>query len=141
MKNILLEFKKFALRGNVIDLAVGIIIGASFNGVVKSLVDDVLLPPIGWILGRVDFSNLYISLSKTHYDSLAAAKSAGIATINYGLFINTMISFLVTAWAVFILVRLINRLQEDKDKEEEAKKPATPEDILLLRDIRDSLKK
>lgn len=140
MKNIIKEFKKFALRGNAIDLAVGIVIGAAFNSVVRSIVDDIIMPPIGWIFGKVDFSGLYINLTMVDYDSLAAAKAAGAPTINYGLFINSLISFLITAWAVFILVKLINKLQ-DKEKEKPKGETSSPEDIVLLREIRDSLAK
>jgi large conductance mechanosensitive channel len=104
------EFKEFALRGSVIDMAVGIIVGAAFNGVVKSLVDNVIMPPIGVLLGRVDFSDLFINLSRNQYPSLDAAKKAGAATIAYGVFINTVINFIIVAFAVFILVRQINRL-------------------------------
>ncbi len=125
----------------MIDLAVGIIIGAAFNSVVKSLVDDIIMPPIGWMLGKVDFSDLYLNLSRTTYESLSVAKEAGAPTINYGLFLTNILSFLVTAWAVFILVKIINRLHDKKDEEEKQAKPATPEDIQLLREIRDSLKK
>ena len=104
------EFRDFAMRGNVIDLAVGIIIGAAFGKIVTSLVNDILMPPIGIILGKVDFSNLFINLSGKPYDSLAAAKAAGAATINYGIFINNIIDFLIVAFAVFLLVRHVNRL-------------------------------
>jgi large conductance mechanosensitive channel len=103
------EFKEFAMRGNMIDLAVGIIIGAAFGDVVKSLVNDVIMPPIGRLLGRVDFSSLYINLTSTHYDSLAAAKDAGAATLNYGAFITTVINFLIIALAVFLMIKQINR--------------------------------
>jgi large conductance mechanosensitive channel len=102
------EFRDFAMRGNVLDLAVGIIIGAAFGKIVSSLVDDVLMPPLGLVLGRVDFSSLFISLTGQHYDSIAAAKAAGAATLNYGLFINAVVNFLIVAFAVFILVRQIN---------------------------------
>lgn len=104
------EFRDFALRGSVIDMAVGIIVGAAFNGVVKSLVDNVIMPPIGLLLGRVDFSNLFINLSMTQYPNLDAAKKAGAATIAYGLFVNTVINFVIVAFAVFLLVRQINRM-------------------------------
>nr|MBC7245578.1 large-conductance mechanosensitive channel protein MscL [Chloroflexota bacterium] len=113
------EFKKFAMRGSVIDLAVGFIMGAAFNKIVTSLVNDVLMPPIGLLLGKVDFSNLYINLSGQHYDSLAEAQAAGAATLNYGLFINTIIEFAVVAFALFLLVRQINRMQR-------AAEPTTP---------------
>jgi large conductance mechanosensitive channel len=104
------EFREFAMRGNVIDLAVGIIIGAAFGKIVSSLVDDMLMPPLGLLLGKVDFASLFISLSGTHYDSIAAAKAAGAATLNYGLFINAVVNFAIVAFAVFILVRYLNRL-------------------------------
>ncbi len=104
------EFKTFAMRGNVLDMAVGIIIGAAFGQIVTSFVADIMMPPIGRLLGHVDFSNLFISLSETHYDTIAAAKAAGAATINYGLFLNTIINFLIVAFAVFLLVRQVNRL-------------------------------
>ncbi len=110
------EFKEFAMRGNVIDMAVGIIIGAAFGTIVTSLVADVLMPPIGLLLGSIDFANLFIVLKEGAkaagpYASLAAAKAAGAVTINYGFFINTVISFVIVAFAVFLLVRSINRLK------------------------------
>ena len=103
------EFKEFAMRGSVLDLAVGVIIGAAFGKVVSSLVDDVIMPPIGRLLGHVDFSNLFINLSDKSYESLAAAKTAGAPTLNYGNFLNTIISFLIVAFAVFLLVRSVNK--------------------------------
>ena len=106
--NILKEFRDFAARGNVVDLAVGVIIGAAFGKIVTSLVNDVIMPPIGLVLGHVDFSNLFFSLSG-HYDSLAAAKQAGAPTINYGMFINNVIDFLIVAFVIFIMVKQINR--------------------------------
>jgi large conductance mechanosensitive channel len=106
---VLKEFKAFALRGNVLDLAVGVIIGAAFGKVVSSLVDDVIMPPLGSVIGHVDFSSLFINLSSTHYDTLAQAKAASAPTLNYGIFINTIINFLIVAFAIFILVRAVNR--------------------------------
>jgi len=103
------EFKEFAMRGNVLDMAVGIIIGAAFGQIVTSFVQDILMPPIGRLLGHVDFSNLFVSLTGGHYDTVAAAKAAGAATLNYGLFLNTVINFLIVAFAVFLLVRQVNR--------------------------------
>ena len=103
------EFKEFAMRGSVLDLAVGVIIGAAFGKVVSSLVDDVIMPPIGRLLGHVDFSNLFINLSDKPYESLAAAKTAGAPTLNYGNFLNTIINFLIVAFAVFLLVRSVNK--------------------------------
>lgn len=138
------EFKAFIMRGNVIDLAVGMVVGTAFSGIVKSLVDDVIMPPIGLILGGVDFSNLFITLKAgadapaNGYATLAAAQAAGAVTLNIGLFINTVISFLIIATAIFAVIKSIGKLQ--KTAPEEA--PAEPsEEILLLREIRDSLKK
>lgn len=134
------EFKKFAMRGNVVDMAVGIIIGASFGSIVKSLVDDVIMPPIGLLLGNVDFSNMFLVLKEgttpEPYASIAAAKAVGAVTLNYGLFINSVVSFTIVAFAVFLLIRSLNKL-----KHEEPPAVVTPEDVLLLREIRDSLKK
>ncbi len=117
------EFKEFAMRGNVVDMAVGIIIGAAFGTIVKSLVDDVIMPPIGLLLGNVDFSNLFAVVREgsvtAPYATLAAAREAGAVTINYGVFINTIISFLIVAFCVFLIIRNINRLK----KEEEAPPP------------------
>jgi large conductance mechanosensitive channel len=116
---ILEEFKEFALRGNVVDMAVGIIIGAAFGTIVRSLVDDVIMPPIGLLLGNVDFSNLFLLLkggtAPGPYPTLADAKNAGAVTINLGMFINTIISFLIIALAVFLLVRVLNRLRREKE--------------------------
>ena len=111
------EFKEFIMRGNVIDMAVGIIIGAAFGTIIKSLVDDVIMPPIGLLLGNVDFSNLFIVIREGKvagaFDTLAAAKAAGAITVNYGVFINTIISFLIVAFAVFMLIRSVNKLKRE----------------------------
>jgi large conductance mechanosensitive channel len=115
------EFKEFAMKGNVVDMAVGIIIGAAFGGIVTSLVNDILMPPIGLLLGKVDFSNLFIVLKGDTYPTLAAAKQAGATTLNYGLFVNTVINFLIVAFAVFLMVRQVNRLRR-----EPAPVPAAP---------------
>jgi large conductance mechanosensitive channel len=104
------DFKAFIARGNVVDLAVGVVIGAAFGKITASLVSDVIMPPIGLILGKVDFSNLYIDLSGKEYPSLAAAKAAGAPTINYGLFINAIVDFLIVAFVIFLLVRLVQKL-------------------------------
>ncbi|MCB1802093.1 MAG: large conductance mechanosensitive channel protein MscL [Gammaproteobacteria bacterium] len=138
------EFKKFAMRGNVVDMAVGIIIGGAFGTIVKSLVDDVIMPPIGLLLGGVDFTDLFLTLKEGTtagpYASLAAAQEAGAVTLNAGLFVNSVISFIIVAFAVFMLIKGMNNLQKKEEKKEEA--PAEPpEDIVLLREIRDSLKK
>jgi large conductance mechanosensitive channel len=107
------EFKEFAIRGNVMDLAVAVVIGAAFGKIVTSFVSDVLMPPIGRVLGRVDFSNLFIDLSGQYHSTLAEAKAGGAATINYGLFVNTVIDFLVVAFAVFLIVRQVNRMRAE----------------------------
>ena len=126
------EFKTFAMRGNVIDMAVGIIIGAAFGKIVDSLVKDIIMPPLGWVLGRVDFSKLYLVMPNyqgkfIHYKSIEDAHAAGAVTINYGLFINTLISFLIVAFAVFLLIKSINKLtcinaKKTKDNETETTK-------------------
>ena len=105
------EFREFIRRGNVIDLAVAVVIGVAFGKIVTSFVDDILMPPIGVALGNVDFSNLFINLSGKEYPSVAAAKAAGAATLNYGIFINTILNFIIIAFAVFLIVRQINRMQ------------------------------
>jgi large conductance mechanosensitive channel len=105
------EFKEFAMRGSVLDMAIGIIIGAAFGRIVSSAVNDILMPPIGLLLGKVDFSNLYINLSGGSFGSLAEAKSAGAATINYGLFINGIIDFVIVAFVIFLMIRWINRMK------------------------------
>ncbi|HEY7715869.1 MAG TPA: large-conductance mechanosensitive channel protein MscL [Candidatus Binatia bacterium] len=105
------EFKEFIMRGNVVDLAVAVVIGAAFGRIVTSFVEDILMPPIGLLLGNVDFSNLFINLSGKDYDSIAAAKAAGAATLNYGIFINNIINFLIIAFAVFLIIRQINRMK------------------------------
>jgi large conductance mechanosensitive channel len=130
------EFRDFAVRGNVIDMAVGIIIGAAFGTIVKSLVSDVIMPPIGLLLGNVDFTDLFITLSGQSQPTLEAAKKAGAVTLNYGAFINTVISFIIVAFCVFLLVKQMNRLK----KKEEEKPAAPPKQEVLLEEIRDLLK-
>ncbi len=135
------EFKEFAVRGNVVDMAVGIIIGGAFGTIVQSLVKDILMPPIGLLLGGVDFSDLFLVLKGDGpYATVADASADGAVTINYGLFANNVISFVIVAFAVFLLVKAINRLRR---QQAEAPTPPTapPEDILLLREIRDALEK
>ena len=138
------EFREFAVRGNVVDMAVGIIIGAAFGKIVDSLVKDLIMPPIGLLLGKVDFSNLFAVLREGAqagpYLSVEAAQKAGAVTFNYGVFVNTVISFVIVAFAVFLLIRVINRLKREEEKKP-AEPPATPEEVVLLREIRDSLKK
>jgi len=133
------EFRTFIARGNVVDLAVGIIMGVAFTAVVNSLVKDVVMPPVGAILGGVDFSEYYVNLSGAEYASLAAAQEAGAATINYGVFINTVINFLIVSLVVFFLVRSLNRLRRKQD-EAPAAAPPPPRGEVLLEEIRDLLK-
>jgi large conductance mechanosensitive channel len=133
------EFKEFAMKGSVIDLAVGVIIGAAFGKIVTSLVEDVINPVLGMLTGRVDFSNLYINLSGKDYASYADAKKAGAAVIGYGMFLNAAIQFLIMALIIFMMVRFINRLR----RTEPAPAPVPPEpnrEEVLLTDIRDILK-
>lgn len=113
------EFKEFIMRGNVLDLAVAVIIGAAFGSIVTSFVNDIIMPPIGLLLGNVDFSNLFINLSATPYQSLAEAQNAGAPTINYGLFLNTIINFLIIALAIFLMIKAANRFQKPKEAPEE----------------------
>jgi large conductance mechanosensitive channel len=127
------EFREFISRGNVIDLAVGIIVGAAFTAIVNSLVSDILMPPLGFLLGGIDFSNYFIDLSGGNYPALKAAQDAGAATINYGLFINAVIKFLIVSFAVFLLVRQVNRFRQ-------VKSAAKPVQEKLLEEIRDLLK-
>lgn len=130
------EFRDFAIRGNVIDMAVGIIIGAAFGTIVKSLVSDVIMPPIGLLLGNVDFNDFFVTLSGPAQPTLEAAKKAGAVTLNYGAFINTVISFIIVAFCVFLLVKQMNRLK----KKEEEKPAVPPKQEVLLEEIRDLLK-
>ena len=134
------EFKAFAMRGNVVDMAVGIIIGAAFGRIVSSFVNDVVMPPIGLLMGNLDFSNLFINLSGESFSSLAAAEEAGAPVIKYGLFVNNVLDFVIVALAIFFVIRAMNKM---KKAEEEAPPPAPPEpsdEVKLLTEIRDSLK-
>lgn len=133
--SVLKEFREFALKGNVVDLAVGVIIGAAFNGIVQSLVNDVIMPPIGWITGGLDFSDLVISLPP----SPLSPADTELVTINYGKFITTLISFLIVAWVIFWVVKIINRLK--RTQEADSKVAEEPANVKLLTEIRDLLKK
>ena len=130
------EFRDFAMRGNVIDLAVGIIIGAAFTGVVNSLVNDIIMPPIGFVMNGIDFSNFFVVLKGDDYASLKAAKDAGAVTVNYGVFLNAVINFMIVAFAVFLLVKQVNRFRKQAPAEPPA--PTTSEKLLM--EIRDALK-
>jgi large conductance mechanosensitive channel len=131
------EFRAFISRGNVIDLAIGIIIGAAFTTIVNSLVKDIIMPPVGLVTGGVDFSNIFITLSGGSYATLAEAQAAGAATLNVGLFLNAVVNFLIVAMAIFILVKQINRFQR---QQEQAAPPPPPRSEALLEEIRDLLK-
>lgn len=134
------EFKEFAMKGNVMDLAIGLVLGVAFKDIVTSLVNDIIMPPVGLLLGGVDFSNLFVALDGVAYESIDAAKEAGAAVITYGVFVNTIINFIIIAFAIFIVVKQLNRLK----KQEEEAPPADPEpsnEEKLLTEIRDALKK
>ena len=138
------EFKKFIMRGNVVDLAVGVIIGASFGKIVGSLVEDIIMPPLGLIVGKVDFSNFFIPLSSTDgktFNTIAEAKAAGVSTWNIGMFGNVMFQFLLVAFAIFFfIVKPLNALKKKEDAQKEATPPAPPREQVLLEEIRDLLK-
>lgn len=139
------EFKKFIMRGNVLDMAVGIVIGAAFGTIVKSLVEDLIMPPVGLLMGGIDFTNIYTVIkegaSAAPYATLEAAKEAGAITVNWGLFLNTIISFLIVAFAIFMVVRGVNKMQEAAMKAEEEEESEPPVQEVLLGEIRDLLKK
>ena len=142
------EFKEFAMKGNFVDMAVGIVIGASFSTIVKSLVDDIIMPAVGVVTGGVDFSNLFFVLKDSaegaSYSTLAAAQEAGAVTINYGLFINALVTFVIVAFALFLVIKGINKANQAMAEEEQAKEeaPAEPSDeIKLLTEIRDALQR
>lgn len=132
------EFKEFALRGNVVDMAVGIIIGAAFTTIVKSMVDDIIMPPIGVVTGGADFSNMFVALNGEHYDSLAQARQAGAPTVNFGVFINNVISFMIVAFVLFMAIKGMNELRR-KQEEEPATEPPPSQEVQLLQQIRDAL--
>ena len=138
--SIVKEFRDFAVRGNVVDMAVGIIIGASFGKIVSSFVGDVVMPPIGVLIGGVDFSNLFIDLSGGEYASLAAAEAAGAPLIKYGVFINTVLDFMIVAFAIFMVIKGMNTMKK-KEEEKPAEPPKPSEEVELLKEIRDALRK
>ena len=131
------EFKEFAMRGNVVDLAVGVVIGAAFTAIVNSLVKDIITPPLGWATGGIDFTNFFVVLKGGAFATLADAQKAGAVTINYGVFLNAILSFIIVAFCLFLLMRQINRLVA---RPVPAAPTAPPEDVVLLREIRDLLK-
>jgi large conductance mechanosensitive channel len=137
------EFREFAMRGNVVDLAVGVVIGAAFGKIVDSLVKDIIMPPLGFLIGKVDFTNMFVTLAdgKTAgpYNTLKVAQDAGAVTMNLGMFFNSLISFIIVAFAIFMVVKAMNKLNRKPETPAEA--PVTPEEVVLLREIRDALKK
>jgi len=133
------EFREFAMRGNVVDLAVGIILGAAFTTIVNSLVNDLIMPPLGLLIGGLDFSNFFLTLKGGSYPTPEAAKAAGAVTLNYGLVINAVLRFVIVAFAIFILVKQINRLRWQQAEQAPAAPPEPPRQELLLAEIRDLL--
>jgi large conductance mechanosensitive channel len=140
MKKMMNEFKEFAMRGSVLDLAVGVVIGAAFGRIVTSFVNDILMPPLGVLTGTVDFSNRFVNLGSGEYATLAEAQAAGAATLNYGLFINAIINFLIVAFAVFLLIKQVNKLQKKAEAKKSDAPAEPPADVQLLMEIRDVLK-
>ena len=134
------EFKEFAVKGNVMDMAIGIIIGAAFGTIIKSLVADIIMPVVGLLLGNVDFTNVFITLHGETHATLEAAKEAGAVTMNIGVFINALIAFLIVAWCMFIVVKAMNKLKREEEAAP-AEPPAPPRSEVLLEEIRDALKK
>lgn len=139
---IIKEFKEFAVKGNVVDLAVAVVIGAAFGRIVTSLVNDIIMPPIGFLMGGLDFSSLFVTLGDGEYASLAEATAAGAATVNYGVFINTVLNFLIVAWALFVVIRTMNRLKRRSEEVPATapEPPPKPRQEVLLEEIRDALR-
>ncbi len=138
MKGFVGEFKEFLLKGNVMDMAVGFMFGAAFATVVKSLVNNVVMPPIGLLMGKVDFSQLFVNLGSGNFDTLKAAEEAGAPVIKYGVFINDVISFVILGLVIFLMVKAVNRMKREEPKEEE--EPKKSDEVLILEEIRDALR-
>ena len=134
------EFKAFAMRGNVVDMAVGIIIGAAFGRIVSSFVNDVVMPPLGQLIGGLDFSNLFVTLGEGAYESLAAAEEAGAPVIKYGLFINNVLDFLIVAFVIFLAIKGMNKLKREQEAAPPPPPPGPSDEVKLLTEIRDALK-
>jgi large conductance mechanosensitive channel len=135
------EFKEFAMRGNVVDMAVGIIIGAAFGKIVSSFVNDVVMPPLGLLIGGVDFSNLFVNLGDVAYETVALAEEAGAPIIKYGVFIQTVLDFVIVAFAIFIAIKVMNKLKREKEAAPPPAPPGPSDEVKLLIEIRDALKK
>ncbi len=138
MKGFAGEFKEFLIKGNVMDMAVGFIFGAAFSTVVKSLVNNVIMPPIGMLMGKVDFSQLFVALDGGAYETLKAAEDAGAPVIKYGVFINDIISFVILGFVIFMMIKTVNKMKKEEPKEEET--PKKSDEVVLLEEIRDALK-
>jgi large conductance mechanosensitive channel len=135
------EFKEFAMRGNVVDMAVGIIIGAAFGKIVSSFVNDVVMPPLGLLIGGVDFSNLFVNLGGVAYETVALAEEAGAPIIKYGVFIQTVLDFVIVAFAIFMVIKVMNKLKREKEAAPPPSVPGPSDEVKLLIEIRDALKK
>jgi large conductance mechanosensitive channel len=136
--SIIQEFKEFAVKGNMVDLAVAVIIGGAFGKIVESLVKDVIMPVIGLLMGGVNFNNLFVTLGSGTYATLAEAEKAGAPVLKYGVFLQTVVDFLIIAWVIFIAIKAINRMKREQPP---AAPPAPPEEVLLLREIRDAVRR
>jgi large conductance mechanosensitive channel len=140
MKNFVNEFKEFLIKGNVMDMAVGFIFGAAFSTVVKSLVNNIVMPPVGMLMGKVDFSALYIALDGGTYENLKAAEAASAPLIKYGAFINDVIGFVILGFAIFMMIKGVNKLQKKDEEKKKDEKPKKTDEVMLLEEIRDALK-
>jgi large conductance mechanosensitive channel len=136
--SIIQEFKEFAIKGNMVDLAVAVIIGGAFGKIIDSLVKDIIMPAVGLLLGGVDFKNLFVTLGGSSYATLAEAEKAGAAVLKYGVFLQTVVDFLIIAWVIFIAIKAINRMKREQPP---AAPAAPPEEVMLLREIRDAVKR
>ena len=141
MKGLAKEFKEFIKRGNVMDMAVGVVIGAAFSAIVTSIVNDIIMPLISLITGGLDFSNWFVSLNGVKYETLEAAQEAGAATLNYGNLISVVINFIIVAFCIFLVVKAMNKLMKKKEEPKKEEPPKKPDDVVLLEEIRDLLKK
>lgn len=141
MKGFLQEFKAFLIKGNVMDMAIGFIFGAAFSTVVKSLVDNIVMPPVGMLLGKVDFSALYVALNGQAYESLSMAEAAGAPLIKYGVFLNDVISFVILGFAIFMIIKAVSKVQAKEEEKKVAEPPKKSDEVVLLEQIRDALQK
>ena len=140
MKGLAKEFKEFIKRGNVIDMAVGVVIGSAFSAIVTSIVNDIIMPIVSLLTGGIDFTNWFVSLDGKSYETLEAAQAAGAATLNYGNLISVVINFIIVAFCIFLVVKAMNKLMKKKEEPKKEEKPKKPDDVVLLEEIRDLLK-